>query len=117
MRVLLLLCAMLLAAGVPGGCASSPGRAGQAPFERTTVRVENRAFLDMNIYVLQGTQRIRLGTVTGNTVGRLTIPRDIVASAARLRFLADPVGSNRTPVSEEFSVRPGDEVVLTIPPV
>ena len=31
-------------------------------------------------------------------------------------FLADPIGSTRTPVTNEISVTPGDEVVLTIPP-
>jgi hypothetical protein len=33
-----------------------------------------------------------------------------------LRFLADPIGSNRTPISEEITVEVGDEVVLRIPP-
>jgi hypothetical protein len=33
-----------------------------------------------------------------------------------LRFIADPIGSNRAGVSEEIMVTPGDSVVLTIPP-
>jgi hypothetical protein len=34
---------------------------------------------------------------------------------APLRFLADPIGGNRAPVSDEIAVEPGDEVTLTIP--
>jgi hypothetical protein len=44
------------------------------------------------------------------------IPRYLTADAGPIRFLADPIGGNRTPVSEEMSVRPGDVVTLTIPP-
>jgi hypothetical protein len=29
--------------------------------------------------------------------------------------MADPVGSPRTPVSQEITVRPGDQVTLIIP--
>ncbi len=84
---------------------------------RTTVVVDNRALLDMNIYVLRGGQRIRLGTATGLTKTTLTIPRGIVSGAMTVRFLADPIGSNKTPVSEEISMNEGDEVGLMIPPV
>ena len=31
-------------------------------------------------------------------------------------FLADPIGSNRTPVSDEITVQPGDQVRLVLPP-
>jgi len=33
-----------------------------------------------------------------------------------LRFLADPIGGSRTPISEEIVVRNGDVVQLMIPP-
>jgi hypothetical protein len=79
-----------------------------------TVRVENRAFTDMTIYIVHQTQRIRLGTVSALGTTTFPIPRRFV-SGASLRFLADPLGSDRTPVSEEISVFPGDEIVLVIP--
>jgi hypothetical protein len=70
----------------------------------------------MNIYVLRGGQRIRLGTANGLTKTKLTIPRGIVSGTMTVRFMADPIGSNRTPVSEEISMNEGDEVGLMIPP-
>ncbi|HEX6534001.1 MAG TPA: hypothetical protein VF041_05360 [Gemmatimonadaceae bacterium] len=83
---------------------------------RTTVKVENQGFADMTIYVLSGGQRIRLGLATGNQTSTFTIPSFLVGGLTPLRFLADPVGSSRAPVSDEITVKPGDEVTLTIPP-
>ena len=83
---------------------------------RTTLRVENRSFLDMNVYVLQSSQRVRLGRAGGNSTTTLTIPANMIFGVTALRFLADPIGANRLPISEEISVSEGDEVQLIIPP-
>lgn len=80
------------------------------------LRVENRGFTDMIIYAVSGAQRVRLGMATGNSTGSFTIPRYLIRGAGPLRFLADPIGGNRTPVSDEMTVHPGDIVTLTIPP-
>jgi len=86
------------------------------PVPPTRLRVENQAFLDMTIYVYRSSQRVRLGTATGNSVTRLTIPANLIFGATPLRFQADPIGGSRAPISQEITVTPGDEVVLTIPP-
>lgn len=109
----MLLC-VLSAACVSGGAQGGAGGATTQP--RTTVRVENQAFNDMNIYVVQGGQRVRLGTATGNSTTRLIIPPNLLFGATELRFIADPIGGSRTPVSQAITVQAGDEVVLTIPP-
>lgn len=80
------------------------------------LQVENRGFTDMIIYAVSGGQRVRLGMATGNSTKSFAIPSYLVRGAGPLRFLADPIGGNRTPVSEEMTVRPGDIVSLTIPP-
>ena len=81
-----------------------------------TLEVENRAFLDMTVYVLDGAQRRRLGVVTGNTTAHLTIPDYLIrGGSAPLRFLADPIGGRRLPVTETVVVEPGDTVAITIP--
>ena len=80
------------------------------------VEVQNRGFTDMVIYAVSGGQRIRLGMATGNSTKTFTIPRHLVRGAGPIRFLADPIGGNRTPVTEELTVQPGDVVTLTIPP-
>ena len=83
--------------------------------EMTTVEVDNRDFLDMTIYVLDGAQRVRLGTAGGHRTTTLTIPAYLIRGPEPLRFLCDPIGSSHAPVSDELVVHPGDTVSLIIP--
>jgi hypothetical protein len=101
---------------VPAACASSGTNAASTKSEPTTVVVDNQALLDMTIYVLRGAQRQRLGIATGLSKTKLTIPSGIVFGATSLRFIADPIGGNRAPVSEEITVTEGEEIGLRIPP-
>jgi hypothetical protein len=99
------------------GCGGNPEPGQQGDQQPDTyVRVDNQASMDMNIYVLRGSQRIRLGTATAHLTSRFRIPPNLIFGITSLRFLADPIGSQRTPVSNEIPVTPGDTVVLTIPP-
>lgn len=97
--------------------ATRNARDDDGPQPTTRVRVENRAFLDMNVYVISdGGGRQRLGTVTGNTDQEFVIPEYIIGPANSVRFLVEPIGANRAPISNSLSVRPGQTVTLTIPP-
>lgn len=112
------LLALVLAAGSVAmvGCgASRQGPRGADP--ATMLQVENQGFLDMNIYlVTSGGARIRLGTANGNSSTNMRIPPTHVFGGTEIRFLADPIGGNRTPVSHGITVFPGDTVKLIIPP-
>jgi hypothetical protein len=82
-----------------------------------TLRVDNRAFPDMAIYVIESSgMRSRIGTATGNTITTLRIPNRLLGGVRSLRFQADPIGGNRAPISEEITLVPGEVVTLTIPP-
>lgn len=95
---------------------SKKSRPGPVPQPRTSVRVENQGFSDMTIYAIRSGQRVRLGNAPGNSTTTFTIPPNLIFGATPLRFLADPIGSNRTPVSDEITVQPGDQVRLVLPP-
>jgi len=97
-------------------CAGRSQDTGPEPASSAMVQVENQGFTDMVIYAISSGQRIRLGLATGNTTKTFTVPRYLTGGAGPIRFLADPIGGNRTPISEEMSVQPGDLVTLTIPP-
>lgn len=98
-----------------GGCASKQSSTTtNAPQEQTTLVVKNDSYLDHNIYLLQGSQRIRIGTARGLTSSRFTIPPQYVFGVTSLQFLADPIGGSVTPVSERINVSAGDEVQLQI---
>jgi hypothetical protein len=103
-------------AGSAAGCHPAP-RERIAPGTAATLQVQNQGFADMTIYVLRdNVQRVRIGLSTGNTTQLFKIPADLIAGAGTLRFIADPVGGRRAPVSDEITVRPGDTVTLIIPP-
>jgi hypothetical protein len=98
-----------------GSCTSAPRKAKEFDTVGTRVKVENRNVMSMNIYVLKRSQRVRLGLVAGLTTRVLAIPNDLIVGAhSSLRLLADPVGSGRTPISEEFTVSPGDLIEMVI---
>ncbi|MEP7227972.1 MAG: hypothetical protein ABI785_11460 [Gemmatimonadales bacterium] len=101
----------ILTACAPRAEETSPEPEGEAQ-----VQVQNQGFADMVVYAISGGQRVRLGLATGNSTKTFSVPRYLTAGAGPIRFLADPIGGNRTPVSEEMTVRPGDVVTLTIPP-
>jgi hypothetical protein len=85
---------------------------------RTTVRVENNSFPDVDVYVVpEGGVRRRVGTAVGHTTTVLTLPKTVIFSGgSQLQFLVDPIGGGRESLSDKIYVLPGDEVTLTIPP-
>ncbi len=99
-------------------CSASGGEEGAPAPDRgpATLQVDNRNFLDMTVYVVDGGQRQRIGVARGSSTTSLTIPdRLIRGGASPLRFLCDPIGGQGLPVSEEIIVEPGDIVELVIP--
>jgi hypothetical protein len=97
-------------------CAGRSAGTSASPDSEAMLQVENRSFSDMVIYAIDGSQRTRLGTATGNSTKTFRLPQYLVRTGGPLRFQADPIGGNRTPISEEMTVQPGDIVTLTIPP-
>ena len=98
-------------------CGGHPRPAGANPKEAAAVQVENQSFSDMTIYALsQSSARVRLGLAVGNTTQVFSLPAFLVGQGGTVRFVADPVGGNHRPVSEELTVEPGDTIGLTIPP-
>jgi hypothetical protein len=98
-------------------CSSNPRPEAANPDEGAAVKVENQSFADMTIYALSpSSNRVRLGLANGHTTQVFELPAFLVGRGGTVRFVADPVGSDRRPVSEELTVEPGDTIGLTIPP-
>jgi hypothetical protein len=112
-RLLISCLALGLALGCRSGGASTKT---DGTNTTTTIDIENHDFNDMTVYVLVNGARTRLGIAPGLKTTVLTIPRYLVNGTTYLRFFADPIGGNRTPVSEEIDVSTGDALVMVINP-
>ncbi|HJQ18937.1 MAG TPA: hypothetical protein VJ867_01225 [Gemmatimonadaceae bacterium] len=78
--------------------------------------VDNQGFVDMRVFAVNGSQRMRLGLATSKTVTPMRIPSAIITGARMLVFTAEPMGSSRAATSEQLYVTPGDTIHLMIPP-
>jgi hypothetical protein len=87
----------------------------QAESNETVVVVDNQNLYDMTIYAYQGTQRMRLGRARGTATTTLKIPKSIVSGVTQMRFFAQPLGNQRSYMSEVIPVQPGDQVEWMIP--
>ncbi len=109
------LAALLLLVAAACGPSQPPRDPGPAA-RGATVKVQNDALLDMNIFVVQSSgARMRLGLVNSLSNAVFRIPGSAVGLGQQLRFLVDPVGNQRTATSFELYVRPDQQVTLTIP--
>ena len=111
MRVFPLLLCTLAAAACHRGAVAPIN-----PQAEVAVSVDNQNFLDMNVFLIRGGQRIRLGTVPGLSSHILMVRPELVGYGTELRFELHPIGGRSNPISETITVRPGDVVQLTIPP-
>jgi hypothetical protein len=98
-----------------GGVRPQPD-ASTADKPRTTLEVNNRHAVEVDIYAMDRTQRVHLGSVPARRTKTLTIPAHLVANGGgRLRFRAEALGSdNLLAREEELLVREGDALSLTL---
>ena len=110
----------VLAAGLAlsfAACATNKYSQQQQSQAPTTLVVRNDNFLEHNVYLLYGGERIRIGTARSNMTTKFVIPPQYVFGVTSLQFLLDPIGSRAMPVTDKVAVSPGDEVDITIPAV
>lgn len=78
------------------------------------LEVENQLPDPYTMYVSDGAQRLRMGTVNPLTRTRLRIPRSVVFPAVTLQFIAVPLSGNGGAISEQLAVSPGETIGLTL---
>jgi hypothetical protein len=106
---------LVLAAAV-GACRSKGGTAEVEPDPNTSVlvEVENHYHGDVVIYLLQGSQRDRLGMVTALSKAAYTFPYRRLGTSGNTRLLAYPIAGRRAYTSEPLLVQPGQSVSWTL---
>ena len=115
MRAVQVLPLFLLVSALSCSTAQTQADPSRPPPPKTTLEVRNQKPLDFNMYVVDGTHRLRLGMVPGMSTRTFTIPHHLVNDRGSLRFQADTIGSEAVlATDEELTVHAGDEVSLTI---
>ena len=100
------------AALLASGCAHGKAATGATELKnpRVVVQVWNNNWSDMNVYVVRGTMRQRLGTVTSLTTGKFALPQHLLTNPDPVRLLADPIGAAQPYMSQPLLVNPGQTV-------
>ncbi|HEY6157171.1 MAG TPA: hypothetical protein VIV88_06930 [Gemmatimonadales bacterium] len=98
------------------GACHRPAAAPLNPRAEVAVTVDNQNFLDMDVFLIRGGQRVRLGMVPGLSTRILMVRPELIGYGTEVQFELHPIGGRGNPLSETISVRPGDVIHLTIPP-
>lgn len=72
-----------------------------------TVSVANNNWETVRVFVVQGTSRFRLGTVTSNRTQTFRIPDQFVTAGARIHLRAEVIGSSESITTEQMTMEPG----------
>jgi len=108
--------AALGAATLLAACASGASRVSSNPELRPiSLIVTNQNWLDVDVFVVSGTSRYRIGEVGGNGSATLSIPASLLVNG-QVQLMADPVGSNDIFTTEMFPVASDEKVQLTVAP-
>jgi hypothetical protein len=83
--------------------------------ESIQLRVTNINWADINVYAVRGLTRSRIGFVTSLTTRSFRVPGSSMPDGT-LRLLIDPVGSEKTYVTEAIVAASGQRVELTVMP-
>ena len=111
-----LLAGVLAAHTMLSACTSARNAESSSVGAATVLQVDNQGLADMNVYIYNAGQRIRVGFAGGLRKTDIALPRTVVGGAGDVQFLLDPVGSSRASVTKRIYVEPGDTVSMIIPP-
>jgi hypothetical protein len=102
------------------GCSGPPPAPAATPEPEPVgrLKVVNRSASDMDIYLVRGSERVRLGLAANGVTTSFALRPAQVAGLGAIHFEALPLGGQGgQPVrSEPVTIRPDDVITLDIPP-
>ena len=94
----------------PLACSTKRGLPRPREDDTIVIRVSNNHPLDVTVYAVNQSLRVRLGTVSTASSARFQVALREINPSGELRLLADPVGSRRPTLSEPIQVFAGQIV-------
>jgi hypothetical protein len=79
-----------------------------------SLEVESHHWNDVVIYLMNGSQSQRLGTVPGVSTNHFVFPYRQLASGGKVRLRAHPVGGQGSFTSEDVVIQPGQWIKWTL---
>jgi hypothetical protein len=80
----------------------------------TVLEIENHHWSDIVVYLMNGTQSQRLGTVSGASTDRFVFPYRDLATGGKVRLRAHPVGGRGSFTSEDVVIQSGQGLKWTL---
>jgi len=77
------------------------------------VTVQNDNWLDVVVYVVNGSARARIGTVGGLSRATFRVKGGLM-STSPARLLIDPIGTSRGYLTDAITVMPGQQIELRV---
>jgi len=110
---------LVIVVAVATSCSTHKGALQQEAFapipeSPVTLSVTNHNWLDVVIYVVTGTERIRLVTVTAAGAAEIPVPARALQHNGEIRLLVHAVGNPTSFMSESIVAKPGSTVEWTI---
>ncbi len=109
--VVLGLCAASVAGCASSGHGKGAGtRGSQGASDAIALNVSSHHYLDVVIYVLHDGQRTRVGTATGSSSTRFSLPAHLLGLGREIQLMGHPIGSPETITTETIVVQPGQHI-------
>lgn len=108
-------CALVLAACATGVEQENAAFAPPPPAQESSLTVRNDYFGEIDIFIVAGSTRARIGTVSTAGTAKLRIPRAFLARS-EIQFQIDPVGPVAPFTYRPISFTPGNAIELSIAP-
>ena len=90
---------------------SPPASSSDAP---ATLHVENHNWQDVDIQILHGGIRVRLGMVNGASEKSFAFPRTVMGDLGEVQLIAHAIGTPETIETGEIVLKPGTRVQWTL---
>jgi len=82
----------------------------QGASDAIALTVSSHHYLDVVIYVLHDGQRTRVGTATGSSSTRFSLPAHLLGLGREIKLIGHPIGSPETVTTESIVVQPGQHI-------